>query len=85
MPYAAAAAGSVAVDMLEAQRYYRLGRFPSRYRRFGYYALRAGFAALASFLALLTGATNPIHAFSIGVAAPLVIEKLTEHVPKLDS
>jgi hypothetical protein len=85
-PYLFGALGSLAVDLYEAQVCYRRGRFPSRYSRLGYYAVRTGFACLSAMIVLGYGVENPIVAFHLGAATPVLIQEFSRRppTPKLD-
>ena len=62
--------GSLAEEVAQALRYHDRGRFPSRYRRAGFYLLRAAPAAISAALVYGYGVTNPILAFHIGPPRP---------------
>lgn len=74
--------GSVAVEILDAYKIYvNDSEFPSRYRKVGFYAVRAFLAVLGGFLAHAHGAETALLAFHIGAATPLMLQALGQRLP----
>lgn len=76
--------GSLAVAIVNVILAYDQRQLPRRYIKVSYWFLRFLLAVIAGLVALAFDVEKPIHAFSIGVAAPLIIRRL-EHQPKLPS
>jgi len=68
--------GSIAVEIVNLTRAYNLGKIPRRYKRQPYWILRFLLAVVAGLVAIIFETEKPIQAFTIGVAAPLIIRRL---------
>lgn len=70
--------GSVAVEAVTALGYYHRGQFPSRYRKPGFWIVRAIVATAGGFLAVAYSVDTAILAGNIGASAPLILKALSE-------
>lgn len=75
-----AAAGSIAVDVLAAIRFYEAPsvEFPERYRHPLYYVCRLGLAVIGGGLAVAYDIDKAILAINIGASAPLILNSLSQ-------
>ncbi len=71
------ALGSFAIEIVSVvQTYQKLGRVPSRYHKFWFWTARTALVGIAGGLAVAFSPASPIAAIYIGVAAPLILERL---------
>jgi hypothetical protein len=77
--------GSVAVEIVQLSVLYETGRpLPPRYRRFGFYVVRAVLALMAGILVLAYSANQPVTpilAFHIGAATPAIVGSFARTPP----
>jgi hypothetical protein len=73
--------GSLGVELAEVIRaYQRKGCLPARYRKTGYWVFRLTFALVAGFLPVIFEVTDKIHAFDIGIFAPLIFHGVLSRI-----
>jgi hypothetical protein len=79
------AGGSVAVEIVTLWGYYEQDKaIPERYRKVGFWIVRALLSILAGGLALAYDISKPLLAANIGAATPLIIRAFAEGLrPKL--
>jgi ABC-type microcin C transport system permease subunit YejE len=72
--------GSVAVEIITLYQVYhsRNIRFPERYRRKGFWAIRLFLCLIAGGLAVAYAIEKPILALNIGASAPLIFQALAQ-------
>jgi hypothetical protein len=69
--------GSFAIEIVSiVQTYQKLGRAPARYRSFWFWAARTALVGIAGGLSVAFNPASPMVAIYIGVAAPLILERL---------
>ncbi len=65
--------GSLGVELADViHAYHKRGSLPARYRKPGYWGVRLLFALVAGLLPVIFNVTDTIHAFDIGIFAPLL-------------
>lgn len=75
-------AGSLAVEVVELHVAYRAGkRIPARYRKVGFWLTRTALALIGGGVAVAYGAEQPLHAATVGAAAPLIVERMAKALP----
>jgi hypothetical protein len=71
--------GSLAVEVVDILKALQQSiLLPGRYRRWLYWVVRLCIVCIAGGLVVATGSSTPIQAITIGAAAPLFFEKITE-------
>jgi hypothetical protein len=74
--------GSFAIEIVTiVQTYQKLGRAPARYRSLWFWAARTTLVGIAGGLAVAFKPVSPLMAIYIGVAAPLILERLASTPP----
>ena len=73
-----AAFGSLAAEAINAYQAYQFksGQLPARYRQIAFWIVRLLVACVAGGLAVAYGVDKAILAFHVGVACPLIVQKL---------
>jgi len=75
-------AGSILVEVLTILKYYQTpGRFPIRYSRKGFWAVRIALALGGGFFAFLYSPASMLLATHIGITTPLLMATLTDSLP----
>ena len=75
-------AGSAAIEVLKILSIYESGRqFPARYKKKGFWFVRALLALIGGLLAWAYGVQSTILAFHIGAATPVILENLSRSRP----
>lgn len=64
--------GSLGVELADLIRAYQRGTLPAYFRKAGYWRVRVLFALVAGLLPITFGVKDTIHAFDIGVFAPIL-------------
>jgi hypothetical protein len=64
--------GSLGVELADLIRAYQRGALPAYCRKTGYWWVRILFALVAGLLPVVFGIKDTIHAFDIGVFAPIL-------------
>ena len=77
--------GSAAVEMVTLLGYYSAGatRLPLRYRRVGFWIARSILSVLAGLLAVAYEIDQPILAFNVGAATPLIVTFMARGVRRV--
>ena len=74
---------SIALEVVTVyQLYLSHTRIPTRYKRLGFLVIRFVLAFIAGGVSLAFEADTPLLAASIGIAAPLIIQRLSSDIPK---
>jgi hypothetical protein len=76
--------GSIAVEIVKVVAIYERGqgKFPARYRRWGFWVARLLLAAIGGALAVGYGVDAPLVAVHVGASVPVIIESLARTPPK---
>jgi hypothetical protein len=76
------ALGSLATEILTILKIYqRLGRLPGRYRSLWFWTARITLIGIAGGLTVAFGPTSALQAIYIGIAAPLILERVAATSP----
>jgi hypothetical protein len=74
--------GSLATEIVAIMKTYRqYGRLPKRYRSVWFWIARSTLIGIAGGLTVAFGPASPLHAIYIGMATPLILERLITATP----
>jgi hypothetical protein len=77
--------GSIAMELINILAIFQSGRkFPSRYRRIGFWVVRLLVAAVGGGLAYAYSIDNKILAIHVGAATPFIMQQLSRTLPAQD-